>query len=428
MGDPLQDHVETIKVDTLANGVRVATDHMPSLASAAVSVSVGVGARHERADQNGIAHFLEHMAFKGTKTRSALKIAEEIEDVGGEMNAYTCREMTVYYARILAEHTGLALALLADILRNATMPEKDLEVERGVILQEIGQAADTPDDIVFDWAQARAFPNQSIGRPILGPVANIKRFGRRELMAFVQDAYTPDRIVVAAAGLVDHDEIVALTEKLFGDLKPKATDTLENAQYNGGDLRVEKDLEQAHIILGLKGPGYRDDDFYDSQIAATVLSGGMSSRLFQEVREKRGLCYTIFAAPSHYRETGWTSIYAGASGEQLQDLLEVTIDELKRASDDASDAEVARARAQIRAGVLMSLESPTARCQRIARGLIAHGRIRTIAELNASINAVDARSVRRFLKKQLTSTPTVTLYGPIATAPNYEALCSRLNA
>ncbi len=418
---------EAVELTTLPNGVRVATDRMTSLASASVGVFIGAGARHERAEENGVAHFLEHMAFKGTKTRSALRIAEEIEDVGGELNAYTSRETTAYYARVLAEHAGLAVELLADIVLNATLPDEEIEVERGVILQEIGQSHDTPDDVIFDWAQERAFPGQAVGRSILGPAENIRRFDRGALERFIETAYAPDKIVVAAAGLVDHAELVDLATRHFGDLKPRPPRALEPARYEGGEIRVEKDLEQAHMILGFEGPGYRDDGFHAAQVAATALCGGMSSRLFQEVREKRGLCYAIFASPSNYLETGWTSIYAGANGSDLRELIDVCADELRKGAAETTEEETARARAQIRAALLMGLESPAARCQRLARSLLAHDRVRGVPEVIEEIATVDAAAVRRALEAQLASTPTLALYGPVADAPSYDALCSRLN-
>lgn len=417
-----------IEITTLSNGVRVVTDRMTSIASASVGVFVGAGARHESEELNGVAHFLEHMAFKGTTTRSALKIAEEIEDVGGELNAYTSRETTVYYARVLADDAPLALELIADIVRNATMPEEDIEVERGVIIQEIGQSADTPDDVIFDWAQARAFPDQPIGRPILGPLENVQRFGRGDFTGFISSRYTADQMVVAAAGLVEHAEVVALAEKLFGDVPAGSDAAAAPARYVGGDIRVEKDLEQAHVILGFEAPSYKSPEFYASQIAATVLCGGMSSRLFQEIREKRGLCYAIFAQPSHYSDGGWTSIYAGCGGPQIRELLDSSVDELKRAAGSVRSDEVARAKAQIRASVLMGLESPASRCQRVARGLLAHGRIRQIAEVMEKIEAVTPEDVARSVAAQFSKPPTLAMYGPIAGAPGYDELCSRLSA
>ncbi|MEL6279055.1 MAG: pitrilysin family protein [Pseudomonadota bacterium] len=425
----MRDAEASIEITTLPNGVRVVTDHMSGLASATLGVWFGAGARHETAAENGVAHFLEHMAFKGTTTRSARQIAEEIEDVGGYLNAYTSRESTAYFARVLSEDKPRALDILSDILRNPTFATEDVEVERGVILQEIGQTLDTPDDVVFDWAQECAFPGQAVGRPILGPAENISRFDAATLRGFMDRRYAPERTVVAAAGAVEHAAIVELAEEKFGDLPATAKYDTEPAVYAGGEKRVEKDLEQAHVVLGFKAPGYRDDAVYTAQVYATLLGGGMSSRLFQEVREKRGLCYTIFAQPSHYAETGMLTIYAGTGGDQCEELISVVADQMREAAEKADDAEIDRAKAQIKAGMLMGLETPSARCERISRGLLAHDRVRPVAEIVEKIDAIDRDVIRGFAASTLAdSTPTLTLYGPVGGAPDLGAVTARLAA
>lgn len=416
------------EVTTLSNGLRVATDPMPGLASVTLGVWFGAGARHETEAENGVAHFLEHMAFKGTATRTARQIAEEIEDVGGYLNAYTSREATAYYARVLAEDAPRALELLADILRNPTMSDEDLEVERGVILQEIGQSNDTPDDIVFDWAQARAFPDQPIGRPILGPAENVARFDQSALRHFMTSRYAPEQTVIAAAGAISHGDLVKMAERLFGDLPARPRPEAAPAAYVGGEVRVVKDLEQAHVILAFPAPAYREPEFFASQIYATLLGGGMSSRLFQEVREQRGLCYSIFAQPSHYFDGGLLTIYSGTGGDQVGELLDVTAGELARVGDTATEEEIARARAQIRAGLLMSLESPSSRCERVARALLAHDRIAPVAELVGKIEAVDRAALRAVADATRSAAPTLTLYGPVADAPDLGHVRARLAA
>lgn len=418
-----------IEITALCNGLRVVTDRMDGVASASLGVWVGAGARHETAAQNGVAHFLEHMAFKGTATRTARDIAEQIEDVGGYLNAYTSREATAFYARVLKEDGALAFDILADILRNPTFAAEDIEVERGVILQEIGMTQDTPDDIVFDWAQERSFPDQALGRPILGPAANVERFDASAFSGFMAERYAPDQMVIAAAGAVDHAEVVALAERLFGDLPAITTEADPAAAYEGGERRVEKDLEQAHVVLGFKAPSYLDEDYFAARVYATLLGGGMSSRLFQEAREARGLCYAIYAQPEHYRDAGLMTVYAGTGAEQTQELLEVVIDQMRSVADGPAQAEVARAVAQMRAGMLMGLEAPSSRCERIARSLLSHGRIPPIAELMEKLTAVDAAGVAAFGGRLNTAaTPTLTLYGPIAGAPSLDALSARLAA
>ena len=402
----------------LKNGFRIVTEHMPGLASASVGVWVGAGARHEAADQNGIAHFLEHMAFKGTKRRSALQIAETIEDVGGYINAYTSREVTAYYARVLENDVPLAMDVISDILLNPVLDQSEIEVERGVILQEIGQALDTPDDVIFDWLQEQAYPQQPLGRTILGPSERVSAFGRDDLSRFIGQHYGPEQMILSAAGAIDHDAIVKLAEDLFGDLTPRRVLLADAAQFAGGEVRQVKTLEQAHFALGFESPGYRDDDIYIAQIYASALGGGMSSRLFQEVREKRGLCYTIFAQAGAYADTGMTTIYAGTSAGQLADLADITIDEMKRAATDLSAAEVARARAQMKAGLLMGLESPSNRAERLARLVQIWDRVPSLEETVARIDDVTCADVRRLAEHMATTAPmALALYGPVDEAP-----------
>lgn len=419
----------TVNLHRLANGVTVVTEHMPGLQSASLGIWVKAGGRHERAEQNGIAHFLEHMAFKGTKTRSALQIAEAIEDVGGYINAYTSREMTAFYARVLAEDAGLALDVLSDIVLNPVFDPKEIEIERHVILQEIGQALDTPDDIIFDWLQETAFPDQPLGRPILGPASKVEKFDRADLAGFVRERYAPGNLIVAAAGAVDHDALVRLAEERFGHLEPGLATLIEPAAFRGGECRVEKGLEQAHVAMAFQAPNYRDDAVYTAQIFAMALGGGMSSRLFQEVREKRGLCYTIFAQSGAYADAGLMTIYAGTSGAEVPELLGLTVDELRRAADDISGAEVDRARAQLKAGMLMGLESPASRAERLARLIAIWDRVPGIEETVIKLDAIDVASVRQMAGELAQSgAAALALYGPVASAPSVGDITRQLAA
>ncbi len=421
----------TIQQHQLSNGFQIVTEAMPGLKSASIGIWVNAGGRHERLEQNGIAHFLEHMAFKGTKTRSALQIAEAIEDVGGYINAYTSREMTAYYVRVLEDDVALGLDVIADILRNPVLDPHEIEVERGVILQEIGQSLDTPDDIIFDWLQEVAFPDQPLGRTILGPAERVSAFSRNDLQGFVAEHYAPNQMILAAAGAVDHDAIVAQAEALFGDMArvDRAPELIQPAAFGGGERRENKALEQVHFTLGLEGPNYRDPAIYTAQIYAGVMGGGMSSRLFQEVRENRGLCYTIFAQAGAYDDTGMTTIYAGTSAEQIAELAEVTVDEMKRAADDMTAAEVARARAQMKAGLLMGLESPSNRAERLARLWSIWGRIPGLEETIAHIDDVTTGDVKDFAGQMAGQAGTaMALYGPAEAAPTLDALKARLAA
>ncbi len=418
----------TVQIHTLPNGFRIVTERMPGLASATLGVWIAAGGRHEREDENGVAHFLEHMAFKGTERRSALQIAEEIEDVGGYLNAYTSREATAYYARVLEEDTALALDVVADILRAPVFAEEEILRERGVILQEIGQVLDTPDDVIFDWLQEAAFPDQPMGRSILGPAERVKRFDRGHLNEFVGAHYTPGRMILSAAGAVDHDQIVRQAEALFGDMSPAALADQTPALYAGGERRSVKALEQAHLALALPGPGYRDPAFYAGQVFSIAFGGGMSSRLFQEAREKRGLCYSVYAQAAGWSDAGMTTIYAGTGGEEIRGLAELAVDELKRAAEDLTEAEASRARAQMKAGLLMGLESPSGRCERLARSLMIWGRVPPIEETAAKIDAVDLAATRAAAERLAEGAPALALYGPVQDAPDAEALAARLAA
>ena len=418
----------TVQLDTLPNGFRVVTEHMPGLASASLGVWVDAGSRHESFDENGIAHFLEHMAFKGTTRRSSRQIAEEIEDVGGYLNAYTSRERTAYYARILSADVPLAMDLIADILRDPQLVEAEIETERGVILQEIGQALDTPDDIIFDWLHEVSYPDQPFGRTILGPEERVSGFRKVDFEGFTGAHYGPDQMILSAAGGVDHDAIVAAAERIFGRLKPVGASKVEPARFVGGERREVKDLEQVHFALQFEAPGYRDDKVYTAQVYSTAMGGGMSSRLFQKIREDRGLCYAIYAQSAAYEDTGQITVYAGTSEAEIGELTQLTVEELRRAADDMTDAEVARARAQLRAGLLMGLESPSSRAERNARLLSIWGRIPEVSEAVAKIDAVDTGAVRSYAAELTAARAALAIYGPVARAPGIDEVRAGLSA
>lgn len=399
---------------------------MPGLQSASIGIWVAAGGRHERAEQNGIAHFLEHMAFKGTKRRSALEIAEAIEDVGGYINAYTSREVTAYYARVLKDDVALALDVIGDIVRNPVFDAREIETERGVILQEIGQSLDAPDDIIFDWLQEKCYPDQAIGRSILGPAERVRAFSREDLQGFVAQHYGPGQMTLSAAGAVDHDLLVKMAQDMFGDMVPKPLSTPEIARFIGGEVCQDKALEQAHFALAFESPSYRDDAIYAAQIYAAAMGGGMSSRLFQEVREKRGLCYTIFAQAGAHDDSGVTTVYAGTSGEQLTELAQITMDEMCRAANDMSDAEVERARVQMKAGMLMGLESPSNRAERLARLVQIWDDVPSLEATVAKIDAVTTADVRAMAAQIAGHAPmALALYGPMKTAPQLVDLQGR---
>ncbi|MDH3659213.1 MAG: insulinase family protein [Alphaproteobacteria bacterium] len=419
------------QITTLPNGLRIATVAMPSVQTASIGVWVDAGARHERPEVNGAAHMLEHMAFKGTERRSARVIAEEIENVGGQLNAYTSRENTAYYARVLAEDLPLAADILADILQHSTFEPDELERERGVILQEIGQTLDTPDDLIFDLFQETAFPEQALGRSILGPAEIVSAMTRDQLTGYMAEHYAPERMILSAAGKVEHERMVDLGAELFRDL-PATSSKAKDAQagrYARGDLRKQRDLEQVHLILGLPAFSYHDDDFYALQVLSAVLGGGMSSRLFQEIREKRGLAYSVFSFAACYRDTGVFGIYAGTGEAQTAELVPVLCDELTDLMSNASEDELARARAQLKASMMMGLESCFAQSEDIARQLLIFDRRIPQEETIAEIDAVDADAIRRVGERLIEGArPTLAAIGPISKLPGLDAVEQRLAA
>ena len=417
----------TIKTHRLSNGFTIATEFMPNFKTATLGVWITAGARHETKSQNGIAHFLEHMAFKGTIKRSSFQIAEAIENVGGYINAYTSREITNYYCRVLSDDLALALDVISDIILNSKNESAEVDVERNVILQEIGQTNDTPDDIIFDWLQETAYPDQPYGRPILGPTSNVKRFSRKDLIDFTKQHYTPNRMILCAAGDVDHEALIKLCEKYFLKLPKQNETSVIQGTFLGGEKRVEKKLEQAHFALSFKSASIKDPNIFASQIFAVAMGGGMSSKLFQEIREKRGLCYSIFSSIDAGIDTGAFTIYAGTSEEKVVELSNVVIDELRLSIDKISQKDLDKARAQIKAGMLMGLESTSNRCERLARTLSVWGRVIPLAETVEKINQVsllDLKEVAQgiFVKPKA----ALTLYGPIKNAPTLDELEKRL--
>ena len=414
-----------VKTTTLPNGLRVVTETMPHLKTAALGIYIGAGARWEEERNNGVAHMLEHMAFKGTERRSARAIAEEIEAVGGHLNAWTAREQTAYHARILQEDVPLAIDMIADILQHSTFAPDELERERGVILQEIGQTNDTPDDLVFDLLQEAAWPDQPLGRSILGTEERVQGMSRADLSEFMSRHYHAPDMVLAAAGGIEHDAIVELAEKHFSSLSRDRTPPHAASAYAGGERRDVRELDQAHIALAWPGIPFGDPDIYAAQIYSTLLGGGMSSRLFQEVREKRGLAYSVFAFTTAYEDNGLLTVYAGTGEDQYDELIPVIAEQMHATAKSVGADEIARARAQIKAGLLMSLESPSARIDQFGRQLFVHGRVLDTDEMLARIAAVDDAAVRRVAARYLAGTPTLSAIGPVAALADYDRIAAQ---
>ena len=403
----------TVNITRLPSGLAVVTDSMPHLKTASLGVWVGCGSRDELGDEHGISHFLEHMAFKGTRRRTARQIAEEIEAVGGDLNAGTGVEMTAYYARVLKTDIGLGLDVLSDILSHPSFDPDEINREKNVIVQEIGAVEDTPDDLVFDHLQATAFAGQAVGRSILGTPATVRSFDANRLKAYLGRRYRAPATVVAAAGAVDHARIVAEVERRFGAFDGPAGEKPPAARFGGGTRVEARDLEQVHIALALEGVPQRDPSIYSLQVYTNVLGGGMSSRLFQEVREQRGLCYSIYAFHSPYIDTGMFGLYAGTDASDSAELMRVVVGEITAAADTLSETEVARAKAQMKAGLLMALESSGARAEQLARQMLIHGRAIPIDEIVEKIEAVTVDSARKAGRDLVArSRPAVAVLGP----------------
>jgi predicted Zn-dependent peptidase len=417
-----------MRVTRLANGFTVASDRMDSVETLSIGVWADVGTRNEPADINGVSHLLEHMAFKGTERRSAREIAEEIEAVGGHLNAYTAREQTAYYAKILAGDLPLAVDIIADILQHSTFDSEELARERAVVLQEIGQAEDTPDDIVFDHFQAAAFPDQPMGRPVLGKAEIVGSLSGETIRSYMRRHYAPGRLVLAAAGQVDHERLVDLARPRFVDLVESGPSAPEPARYIGGEIRVERDLEQVHVVLGLPGMGYLDPDYYALGLLSTLVGGGMSSRLFQEIREKRGLVYSIYSFASSFRDGGLFGVYAGTGEKEAAEILPLVIEELNRVPATVTEEELARARAQAKAGVQMARESTSNRAEQLATQLLIYNRPVPADEIVARIEAVDIAHLARIARRLTAGAPTLAALGPLGRLARLDQVAARLAA
>ena len=418
----------SINVTRLPSGLTVVTEQMDRVETISLGAYVATGTRDETEAECGASHFLEHMAFKGTERRSAAAIAEAVEDVGGHINAYTAREQTAYYVKLLKEDLALGADIIGDILTHSSFAPDELERERGVILQEIGQANDTPDDIVFDHFQETAYPDQPMGRPTLGREAGIRAMGREVLTGYMHRHYAAANTVVAAAGALTHERVVDLAQQHFADLPTGQAPKAAPASYGGGEFREGRDLDQVHIVLGFPAMAYTDRDFYPSMLLSTLLGGGMSSRLFQEIRERRGLVYSIYSFTAPALDGGLFGIYAGTGEEEARELVPVTLEELRRVQLDAGDEELRRARAQVKAGLLMSLESTGSRCEQLARQMQVHGRIVPVAETVAKIEAVTLADIRRCATRIFRGRPTLAAMGPTDHVPHLVEIADRLAA
>jgi len=407
-----------IEITRLHNGFTVATERMPEIATATLGIWVGVGSRHEEATEHGLSHLIEHMAFKGTARRSARRIAEDIENVGGDINAATSVESTSYTAKVLGENVDVALDVMGDILTASTFEPAELAREKGVILQEYAAVEDTPDDLVYDAFMETAFAGQPIGRPILGTPDTVRSFDADMIRRFMAREYTPPRMVLAAAGDVEHAQLVDAAGQFFGGLPAPESREPASGRYTGGERRMARKLEQANLVIGLPGLSFKDPGYYATHLFAHILGGSLTSRLWHEVRETRGLAYSIDAFHWPFSDCGVFGIGAGTAGRDVADLVTVTLDCLRRAVVDVEEAELARAKAQMKIALLTALETPAGRIERIARQLLAWGRVIGSDEIVDRIDRVTVEDLREAGRGLLGSPPTLAAIGPLRRLPS----------
>jgi len=418
----------SLETTILGNGLTVVSHHMPHLESVALGLWIDAGSRSETPRQHGLSHLLEHMAFKGTAKRSAREIAETIEAVGGEVNAGTSVDHTGYYARLLKDDLTLGLDVIGDILTNPSLEAAELEREKQVILQEIGAVEDTPEDLILDLFQETAFPGQAIGRSILGTEESIARFTPADLRRFQDTHYRASSSVLAAAGNLDHEALVEAAERHLSGLARGHAAPVEAARYEGG-LRIEtRPLQEAQLVLGFVSAPYRARERFAANLAASILGGGMASRLFQEAREARGLCYSIYAFQWAFADVGLIGIHAATSEEHLSTLLPVILAETQKLADGVTASELDRAKAQMRAGLLMTLESPIGRATQLARHVQIHGRPLALDELVAEIDRVSPDEVAAHATAMLAGPPTLAALGPVGAIPRIDWVAERLAA
>ena len=407
----------SVQVVTLPSGLTIVTDATKHVKTAAIGVFVAVGSRHESLGEHGLSHLIEHMAFKGTRRRTAREIAEAIEDVGGDLNAETGVERTGYFARVLGGDAALALEILGDILTDSQFLEDELEREKNVIVQEIGAVEDTPDDLIFDLLTSSAWPDQAIGRPILGTRERVGAIDRIAIDGYLRKHYSAPAMVVAAAGAVEHDEIVSLAGALLEGLPRERAPLEAPAVYRGGETKLRKRLEQTHIVVAFEGRSSGAADLEAAQVFAAAAGGGMSSRLFQEVREKRALAYSIYSFHWDYSDSGLFGFYAGFADRDAAEVAAASINCLAEAAHGVSETEIRRAKAQMKVSMVAALESPGARAQQIARQMQVYGRPVSIEEMMARIDAVSAEDVRKTGAAMLRSRPTVATIGAVGKVP-----------
>lgn len=403
---------------TCTNGVRVIIEPITTVRSVAIGVWVGTGSRYEELQNNGISHFLEHMFFKGTQKRSAKEIAESFDSVGGQVNAFTSKEYTCYYAKVLDTHKNMALDVLADMFFESTFIEEELEKEKNVVLKEIKMYEDTPDDIVHDCISQASFGNHPLGYPILGTKETVKSFTREDLFAYKEQMYSPDAVVISVAGNVD-ESFIREIESYFGHFtSPNHEKASEKPIFLFDTKAKKKTTEQAHLCIGFEGLPVGHERLYDLVILNNILGGSMSSRLFQEVREERGLAYSVFSYHSSYQDQGLLTIYGGTGSDQLEKLYAVILKEIEGLKQDGvTEKEVMNSKEQLKGNLMLGLESTNSRMSRNGKNELLLKRHRSLDEIIAQIDAVTLSSVNMLAKDLFDQSFSRALISPKATFP-----------
>ena len=407
----------SVQVTSLPSGLTVITETAPHVKTAAIGVFVAAGTRYERASEHGLSHFIEHMAFKGTRRRSAREIAEAIENVGGDLNAETGIERTSYFARLMGSDVELALDVMGDLLTESAFDPDELKREKNVILQEIGSVEDTPDDLVFDLLTATAWPDQAIGRPILGTRQGVEAFDRAAIDDYLGRRYSAGATIVAAAGAVEHDHILALAQSRLEKLHVAPAPAEERAAYRGGETKVRRRLEQTHVVVGFEGRAAGATDHDAAQVFAAAVGGGMSSRLFQEVREKRGLAYSIYGFHWEFIDTGLFGFYAGSADGDATEVVAASLDCLAEATLGLEESEIRRVKAQMKVSLVSAFEQPAARVHQLSRQMQVYGRPLSFDEMLARVDAVTVEEVRKTGAAMLRSPPAVAAVGAVGKVP-----------
>lgn len=415
-----------INITTLKNGIRVVTEEIESAQTVSLGTWVGVGSRYEKREENGISHFLEHMAFKGTTSRSALQIAQEIENVGGYINAYTGKDMTGYYVHVLKENMSVGSDIIADIIQHAVMDKKELDTEKGVILQELSMYKDRPDYVVAQNFDETAYANQPFGRDVGGDPEVIRQMTPEKMLEYMRRQYTSKRMIISASGAINHKDFVACCESIYDDVNTHDGQSCEPARYTGGFSYENKSHEQVNLLVGFEGESYTSPDRWTAKLLALILGGGMTSRLFQEIREKRGLVYTVRAMADSDADTGMFNIYAGTGEKEVGSLMPVMCDEILRLSDTLNDEEIDRAKTQIKARLLMQSEDISSHADRNARMMLNYGRVVSDEEILKQVMSVQKSDLSTYAKKLFAKKPTVAALGPIQNLMSYEDICARL--